>query len=760
MGHNLQREKMMKRLRDNINCLLENEELSGDVEWWRETDAQDCLLQLAESKESFACTSDSLGITQEGDSKRLIFAVFRQSESLFQKSIQPFQALVEEQARQLAGDGELRRVQLVLFAKDMRDRILLEETFSWKVCREIASKAQQAAGNKLPPRKKLQMFLTCTLIQKYEKQPISLGELTPYEMVHEPAVASAINLESEEEPRPEAAKIQAVIFTAKLYQMVTLYNQVGDQLFQNNVRFGMEESMGVDQAICQTLEEEPEHFYYKNNGITILAADTNSIWACTDKLILGEIGPDTDPTFSVVNGAQTITTAARYFFRLEHKKDDSEKTEEERTGLNQQFDNAKDNARVLVRVIQIPAGPEGERLAKEISVALNRQKPIHIEDIAFTTPDVHKLSEYLRSAQADGTASFRLTRRGEEIKDCLNMSLIEFARARIACAGSPGDARAKGANQLLRTRPDGDELYSFFRKDIFAADWADAEGEQETAVFKRDYGAVLFAYQVAREYEQRRRAVKVGESDYLNVIGNGKWYFTAMLTQLLNGFHVQGKDKLPDFSKFSHTFEDVREQIPQAMDLFARLTVLCAQGKELNSNLLKSNQLYEDMIQDIKSGFPAKDNNPRTEEYCLAEQFAQLFQVTLPERPVEQKTITSEDADFLILNGQTIPVCDDVQALTEITKYVLNHYPLEGKMLETHCGSWITSDPVEAQSGTGSYRKAPTHIQINGEDYWIGSSYRIGSKCRDLQVLCLRADVPRGKIKWHRKGKPGYVFEW
>ena len=116
---------------------------------------------------------------------------------------------------------------------------------------------------------------------------------------------------------------------------------------------------------------------------------------------------------------------------------------------------------MLVRVTQIGAGPGEEdairEKANDISVALNRQKPIRIEDIAFTSPAVHKLSEYLRSREGLP----RLVRRGEETGGGKELTLIEFVRARMACAGFPGAARSKSANELLRFKPGEDNQYTF-----------------------------------------------------------------------------------------------------------------------------------------------------------------------------------------------------------------------------------------------------------------------------------------------------------
>ena len=90
--------------------------------------------------------------------------------------------------------------------------------------------------------------------------------------------------------------------------------------------------MGVEQSIRRTLQREPWHFLLKNGGITLLVQEDESTDAacCTDELILGKLSPDAAPGFSVVNGAQTITTAAQFFYELAYWKEHGDTAEAQR----------------------------------------------------------------------------------------------------------------------------------------------------------------------------------------------------------------------------------------------------------------------------------------------------------------------------------------------------------------------------------------------------------------------------------------------
>ena len=64
------------------------------------------------------------------------------------------------------------------------------------------------------------------------------------------------------------------------------------------------------------------------------------------------------------------------------------------------------------------------------------------------------------------------------------------------------------------------------------------------------------------------------------------------------------------------------------------------------------------------------------------------------------------------------------------------------------------------RAGVGSFRGNPRRIQVDTEQYWVGTSINTESKCRNLRTLCSLANVPEGTIRWKKKGRPGYTFIW
>ncbi|MEH3100585.1 AIPR family protein [Sphingomonas adhaesiva] len=90
-----------------------------------------------------------------------------------------------------------------------------------------------------------------------------------------------------------------------LRDLVALYDEHGEALFDRNIRNHLGDKTPVNAAIRASLEAKPDEFFYLNNGVTALASSIksrNSTGAAT-RLDVRE--------FSVINGAQTIATAAR-----------------------------------------------------------------------------------------------------------------------------------------------------------------------------------------------------------------------------------------------------------------------------------------------------------------------------------------------------------------------------------------------------------------------------------------------------------------
>lgn len=724
----------------NYICkLLENRAIDCDEEWWAEEAVQTELRALAGATENYVSDSCKLKIDTP---ETMIFVVCVDSSQSIMESIQA-------QAASLAKTEEISRLHLVFFARDMKNRVYLEKMFDRK------GKEQLRTSLKAAGLTKRSLTINCTYILDQEftqREDIKLIDLKRHEIMNMPPISCTINRESPEAPAASPARedlLSALVLTVKLSQLVKIYNRIGDQLFRNNVRFGISETLGVDQSIRETLEKEPEKFWYKNNGVTILVENPDFKLKSAEELILGEIEPGKRPDFSVVNGAQTITTSARYFYELEYQKETATSGTQEFEDKLKEFERAQ----VLLRIIHVPdsasdAPSSSEHTATEISVALNRQKPIKVEDIVFTTPFVKKLTQYLEDLQFTEDASFYLTRRGENNFFKHQIDLIGFTRARMACAGEPGKARSLSSSSLLKFNVKEDS-YSFQEKDVFVNEWLEASSkEQEDAVFQRYYNAVWFTHQVAREYETHQRKITPNDSSALTVIRNGKWYFTTFLLQLLSGF-LFAEDSSPDFSAFHVTFASIRQYIPDAIRRFAEMIVCFANANDqnLDSNLFKNSTLYQDFVGALKQGqFSAE-----------FQRFQELFHEVLPSAaPVRQPALKT---NFIRLGNQQMPLQNTTQAMRETVCYILENFsPSEAQLNET-CAGWLGTNRAETLSGH-SFGNYPTQIEIKGTTYWLGIISNNKTKYYQLRTLCNLAQVPHNSIVWFGNSSKEPIFSW
>lgn len=270
------------------------------------------------------------------------------------------------------------------------------------------------------------------------------------------------------------------VFTANLYDLVELYNNTGDMLFQSNVRIGLEETLGVNTAINRTLKDNPEEFWFLNNGITLIMPQSSLNQLEYKSIRLQQIyDSNYNLNISIINGAQTITAASNFFYNPNY----NEKTEA-----------AKEKAHVILRVIfyndqlNFSQGSSDRSLEKSkdalisrITVALNRQKPIKTQDIAMVTPFVQNINAYydkkiphnLMPLKNDEDYSFSIVRRGE-IQSIENhqYDLSDLTYVLIAVlAQAPNVIRSVKLEKLLEVTLEENnnsmKISKFKRKDLF-----------------------------------------------------------------------------------------------------------------------------------------------------------------------------------------------------------------------------------------------------------------------------------------------------
>lgn len=151
-----------------------------------------------------------------------------------------------------------------------------------------------------------------------------------------------------------------------LSDLVSLHEKYGPALYASNIRTFLGHKTDVNASIQATLTEEPENFLYLNNGIAA---------------ICNEIEPKSNNQtgkklkirgFSVINGAQTIASAAE----LVAEKQDA------------------DISRARVQVALIKAAPGGA-FGKAVTRARNHQNQVSLSNFAALDDEQERLRREL-----------------------------------------------------------------------------------------------------------------------------------------------------------------------------------------------------------------------------------------------------------------------------------------------------------------------------------------------------------------------------
>ena len=755
MSENRMRARRIENYKEYIRNILSNRDIDCDETWWDSEEAHKALNLLVRAEKWEVTSSVQMGIDS---SENFLFLKFTEDSGGLLQSL-------EEQARILAKlpESAEKNIYIICLVDNMKSRVFLERLFL-----SAEGKAMKKNIRKeMKPWKGTVNFLYI-LDNSYHEQDIKLTSVNRFEFIQMPPMKCHINWENED--RTEVSN-RGYVTSVHLYQLVEIYNRIGDKLFKRNVRYGLNEQLGVDRAIKETLRNSPGEFWFKNNGITILVERPDFKLDRVEEVLLEHISEYGELHFSVINGAQTITASAQCLYEMEYDLKELQKNgeAEEAAKLEERIRKSK-NAKVLLRIIHIShsaqtaeSEADSTREVNEISVALNRQKPIKAEDIAFASPFVVKLAAFLEREQINGKRYFRLVKRGEGNIARRTVDLVDFARARKACAGYPGDARSKGTNFLLSTRNETGGEYSFQDKTIFVPEWLEAEDELEAGIFAKYYGAVYFAVRVADFYGKNAKKIITDNPLKAAVLQNGKWYFTTYMVQLFNGYRS-------DFSQFTDCFELIRDKLKDLMELFAELCGEAAQQSGnypvLDSNTFKKDELYILTRNEADANRFAQiindnlDDDEKIDLVSYREVTGGNRQPSSDADSPAQKTPNGKAKFIKLNNGPVERVNSTAHAMVKTVQFVLDNYPGHEEELLISGTDWFTDDRTRAEEGYGYLRRSVEVTGSDGKTYWVGTHSNSVVKYNQIDLLCSLLHVKKHSISWMALDGKTPLFPW
>lgn len=221
----------------------------------------------------------------------------------------------------------------------------------------------------------------------------------------------------------QRTKIESWVVPVAVDQIGRMYETAGVRLFARNVR-GFLGDTPINRNMRDTLEHEPENFWYYNNGVTIVCDEAEQVKRGGTE-VLRLVNPQ------VINGQQTTRTL-------------------------HEFAGKSTKATVLVRVISVPRdshyeGQRFENLVTRIVAATNWQNAIRASDLMSNDRrqielerNLRKLDyQYLRKRQSKGEA-----RRNAGVKHRFIVTKEELAQTVAACDLDPLVVR-QGKEQLF-----------------------------------------------------------------------------------------------------------------------------------------------------------------------------------------------------------------------------------------------------------------------------------------------------------------------
>jgi hypothetical protein len=217
-------------------------------------------------------------------------------------------------------------------------------------------------------------------------------------------------------------------------KIAELVNEHGDRLLDQNIRRYLGLKTEVNKGIEETIKQNPDNFYYFNNGITMLCSRFryNSHQSINHHVKVEDL--------QIINGGQTCMTIHRVY------QDYSRKNK-----------SLPEEATVLVRLYEL-GDTETNHLIHQITLATNTQNPVDLKDLKSN-------DEYQKRLQKD-IAGFGYLYRSK--RSSTNVKVNEFTSGVVA-ESVLAVWRKKPEKAKFLTRSHFDSFYEIIFKNLNGA---------------------------------------------------------------------------------------------------------------------------------------------------------------------------------------------------------------------------------------------------------------------------------------------------
>ena len=241
---------LMKKLDKYINYIetvLINKNIDNEDTEWKQSAELTRLLNTSET--IYITDSLSLGI----DASELLLLIKINSDTVSEKLIanikKEIEVKIQNLANQINDDSKkdlFKTINLLFFVSTIQLRLSLKNSFSSKNLTELMKKIRTGTGVK-----NVKLNSVFYLDKDISTDEIKLPNIRRYEMVTLPPFDVDIEVPKDN----KKSTLKGYVLTANLFDLVSLYNTIGDQLFKKNVRLGIDDKLDVDKSIKETLTD-------------------------------------------------------------------------------------------------------------------------------------------------------------------------------------------------------------------------------------------------------------------------------------------------------------------------------------------------------------------------------------------------------------------------------------------------------------------------------------------------------------------------
>ena len=368
-----------------------------------------------------------------------------------------------------------------------------------------------------------------------------------------------------------------------IQDLATLYSQYDKALVEANVRYykGRTE---VNEQILKSIQEEPEHFFYLNNGLT----------AYCEKLKINNLDRlnakrkrITAYGFSIVNGAQTLGSISDFF---------------------KGFSGAVRNGNVFVKIISLEKCVENRKFAERITRSTNFQNQIGSRDFVALDEQQERIANQLRLAEI--TYHYKDDVEAP-VPDETNFTLQEATTA-LACLAKTSDCDDFCARVLSN------------RSSLWSMDETYPTEELLRSRYSRVFRPDRSARTIWRAVQIQRLVIKAMQDSGRSDSGVRKAFFENARWVLLNVLFI--KLRLQQGNDLSLTAQEVSTIAQSTLDFAEKLWGVCETKGYVTRQTLAGSAVEFQTTRHFRSVF----SNPSDCRTLRGALLAELAQVQVP----------------------------------------------------------------------------------------------------------------------------------